>query len=103
MPEPDAIAAVALLPTDQGGRAGPTPDEWFGCVLAMSSGKYDVRLKLDRALVPGSTRRVAVYFLDPANAKRGLAPGTQFDLWEGGTIGFGRIEKVCTAGSLAAE
>jgi hypothetical protein len=103
MPEPDAIAVVALLPTDQGGRAGPTPDQWFGCVLATSRGKYDVRLKLDRALAPGSTRRVAVYFLDPANARPGLTPGTQFDLWEGGTIGFGRIEAVPAVGPLAAE
>src|SRR4051794_36896621 len=100
---PDAIAVVALLPTDQGGRAGPTPEKWFGCVLTIGGQNYDVRLELDRPPVPGAARRVALHFLDPRSALAGATPGTPFDLWECGTIGFGRIEKVCAVGSLAAE
>jgi hypothetical protein len=103
MPDPDVTAIVALLPSDQGGRAGPTPADWFGCVLTAAGRNFDVRLQLGTPLRPGEVRRVAITFLDPAAALSALGPGTPFGLWEGGEIGLGRIEQVRTAGPLAAE
>ena len=101
MVEPDATAVVALLPTDQGGRLGPTPPEWFGCVLTTASRNYDVRLLLEQPLEPGMTRRVRLAFLD-REAAFGMSPGLVFGLWEGREIGFGRIEQVHRANPLAA-
>jgi hypothetical protein len=103
MSEPDATAIVALLPTDQGGRAGATPNEWFRCVFSMGERNFDVRLGLDEPLRPGSARRVNVYFLDPEPALATFRPGTAFSVREGGEIGLGRIERARNAGPLAAE
>lgn len=101
MTEPDATALVALLPTDQGGRLGPTPPEWFGCVLTTVNGSYDVRMMLDQPLKPGMTRRVRLSFLYREAALE-MSPGVTFGLWEGREIGFGRIEQVRQVNPIAA-
>lgn len=103
MADPDAIAIVALLPSDQGGRNGPTPDRWFGCVMFVGDEKFDVRIALDAPLAPGSTRRVGLQFLDPRSALGVLSPGIGFSLWEGREIGFGRIEELRGVSPIAAE
>src|SRR4051812_13245256 len=103
MPRPDAVAIVALLPSDQGGRAGPTPADWFGCVLGVAGRNFDVRLLLDAPLRPGEARRVGLAFLNPEAARSTLGPGASFSLWEGREIGLGRIEEIRSADQLAAE
>ena len=103
MADPDASATIALLPTDQGGRNGPTPDGWFGCVMAVGERNYDIRIALDEPLAPGTTRRVQIQFLEPRSALRVLSPGATFSLWEGREIGFGRIERLRRVDPVAAE
>jgi hypothetical protein len=54
---PDALVTVHLLPSERGGRGGPTPDKAFGCIMTIDGVNLDASFRLDRlgALRPGST------------------------------------------------
>ena len=41
MSEADVIARVTLYPTAEGGRRGPTPDQWFGCPFGVNGEWFD--------------------------------------------------------------
>ncbi len=76
----DATAIVALLPTSQGGRAGPTPPTQFGCVLKSDARNFDVRLRLSEPLELGTARRVELDVLYPQTALAALKPVVPFSL-----------------------
>ena len=101
MRDPDAFATVSLWPVQTGGREMPTPADWFGCIAMTAGGNFDCRMRLDEPLVPGTTRRVQLYFLSPDLAKAHVAGGAPFTLWDGKTIGAGRVERWYN--SVAAE
>ena len=101
MREPDALATMTLLPSEQGGRSGSTPPDWFGCVAITAGGNFDIRMRLRTPLVPGTTQQVDLYFLSPHLAAPHVADGQPFSLWERGIIGSGRVERWHHA--LAAE
>jgi hypothetical protein len=94
---PDIIASIDLLATREGGRAGPTPAHSFGCPLEYENEYFDCRLDLSDVgpLVPGTEARVPVKFLVPEHVLPRLYVGAQFTLWEGRTIGRGRVVELC--------
>ena len=64
-------------------------------------GNFDVRMRLEHSVEPGTTVTVPLWFLSPDLAGPFLGQGATFTLWEGGTIGSVRIDHVHHA--LAAE
>ena len=86
---PDALITVRLLPSEQGGRQGPTPDRIFRCIMVIDGVNLDVRLNLDRqgSLQPGMIRDVEINFLNPEFAKFHVRAGEEFQLRETSIIG----------------
>jgi hypothetical protein len=95
----DAIVEVELLATANGGRNGPTPSDKFGCPLEIESKFYDCRFDLTESgpLRPGYSTVVPVAFLFPDDVIPLLSQGTRFNLWEGRTIGTGRVISISSA------
>jgi hypothetical protein len=95
----DAIVEVELLATEDGGRNGPTPSDKFGCPLEIGSKFYDCRFDLTASgpLRPGCSSVVPVAFLFPEDAIPLLFEGATFKLWEGRTIGTGRVISMSSA------
>jgi hypothetical protein len=93
---PDALVTVHLLPSEGGGRVGPTPDKAFGCIMTIDGVNLDVRFRLghDGPLQPGSTRDVEIDFLDPDFATSHLRIGEEFKLREVSVIGSGTIKHI---------
>jgi hypothetical protein len=91
----DALVRIRLLPTDAGGRQGPTPDRWFGCIFAYQGEMYDCRLILEESgsLFPGSEAIVPIQFLNPGVVSY-LRQGSRFELWEGKIIGEGEVVRI---------
>lgn len=89
--KPDLFANVTLYPTEQGGRRGPTPANWFGCPCTKdphAERNWDCRLLLDGLpLAPGESRRVGIVFLSGEEAANDLRKAGKFFLREGRLIG----------------
>lgn len=95
----DAIVEVELLATSDGGRNGPTPPEKFGCPLEIEGKFYDCRFDLSGSgpLRPGHSSLVPVAFLYREDVLPLLSQGSRFNLWEGRTIGSGRVVSISSA------
>lgn len=89
----DFYAAVELLETESGGRKGPTPETYFGCVLLLKGVPVDCRLLLEDGgpIAPGEKRMVGVKLLRPDIDMMGFAVGAVFEVWEGRVIGSGTV------------
>lgn len=92
---PDLIADVSLYRTEDGGRKGPTPSDFFGCPCLVSQERpvkgYDARLLLGgRPMSPGERRQAGMKFLTPEGAEAIRSAG-KFYLWERGIIGEGQV------------
>jgi hypothetical protein len=88
----DITALVELLPTEGGGRTGPTPSDFLACTIETAAGNFDCRLYLDGApLSPGERRTLGIRLLDASAALEVLKPGTCFYLWSCGRIGGGSV------------
>ena len=94
--DPDAVVVVALLPSDQGGRSGPTRPGVFACIMVVDGVNLEVRLRPDGPLLPGTTRRVGLDFLRPWAAHEHLHVGSEFRIREAREIGSGLIEQLHT-------
>jgi hypothetical protein len=92
----DITAEVTFLPTAEGGRQGPTQADWYGCPLHFEGDYFDIRFDLSSigCVSPGETVRVPARFLFPELIKPRLAVGSLFTLWEGRTVGQGRVLKI---------
>ena len=90
----DLAVTLSLFPTDKGGRLGPTPNVWFGCLMVIDGKNFDVRLDLREvgSISPGQTVNVPVSFLDWEFAKDYCTLGKKFFLREVHMIGEGLIE-----------
>jgi len=88
--EPDIIANVTLLSTEQGGRHGATPTSRFGCPCEIQGEMFDGRMDLSAigSVAPGDRFRVPIRFLRPDLVRPRLRVGFCFSLWEGSTIGY---------------
>src|SRR5262245_29151867 len=94
--QPDAIVEIELLATENGGRQSSLPTPQFGCPVGIAGEYFDCRVDLTEVgkISPGGKATVPMAFLFPEFVKPLLAPGVQFTLWEGRTIGHGRVIKV---------
>ena len=94
--QPEALIQVRMLPSSLGGRRGPTPENEYGCLMAIDGVNLDVRFRVDRAgpLRPGETTEVEVNFLNPDLARRHLKVGGTFRLREAAVIGDGEIKQI---------
>ena len=95
---PHILAEIRLLPTEAGGRKGPTPPDVFVC--QMGGGEpFEIRMDLSRigSLSPGSTARVPIRFSHPGYVNFLIQVGTEFalrDTGESGKIGGGKVLEV---------
>ena len=95
--EPDIIADVALRPTSEGGRSGPTPEEWFGCPFVVPNGdQHDGRMDLSGhgPLAPGEKARLPIKFLAPEVVLPKIELGSVLLLWEMGVIGNATVVEI---------
>lgn len=90
---PDIIAEVHFLPTESGGRRGPTPSNSFGCPFFFEGELFDCVMFLDDigSIPPGSTVTLPIWFLSPGLIKPRLSAGSEFSLWEIGVIANGKV------------
>lgn len=90
---PDAVVELRLLPSDAGGRAGPTPAGWWGCPLSIDGDLFDARFDLSEmgAMLPGESRVVPVKFLCADLVRLRLIVGHELRVWEGGIIGDAKV------------
>lgn len=81
----DIFAEIALLRTDEGGRQGATPADYFGCPVRVHSEYFDARIYIsnDGPLLPGETARAPMRFLRPDLILPLLEVGSEFELWDG--------------------
>ena len=86
-------AEVTLLPSDQGGRKGPTPYECWRVIVRVGNSSRDVRFYFrvgQRAEPGGPSRLVHMVMLTPESAA--LFPvGMDFEIWEGRVVGRGVV------------
>ena len=89
----DALAFVIFFPSENGGRKGPTPREYFKCIITIDNINFDVRLNLieSGAIWPGSSTKVLVKFLDITVAKKHFKIGSEFLMREVTIFGYGNI------------
>jgi hypothetical protein len=97
---PQIFARVAFFRTEEGGRKGPTLQDFFGCPFLMDDQMNDCRLILTDvgSISPGQTVEVPIAFLAPRLVVERLKAGRKFKLWEMGVIAEGEILKVFTDG-----
>jgi len=98
MIKPDIIAEVYFYTTEDGGRKGPTPDNFIGFPLEFKGKYYDCRLLLDDigSISPGDTVIVPIIFLYPEKILYQLKIGAKFRLWERGFKANGKVLKKMT-------
>jgi hypothetical protein len=90
----DIVARVRFYETSEGGRAGPTPSDKFGCLLVVGGSSFDCRLLLSAtgAIHPGQSATVPIKLLDPQLVKDLLGVGSRFLLRDGRVIGEGEVQ-----------
>jgi hypothetical protein len=102
--EPDLEVELRLLPTESGGRKNAL---WQGCRVPhdfglpeeFNDGMYEF---VGNPPAPGESQRAFVWLLVPERNHGRFMPGFEFSIWEGRTIGTGRIIRVVNA-ALAAS
>ena len=96
MIKPEIIAEVYFYPTEEGGRQGPTPDTFFGCIFVYKEKNYDCRLLLNDigSIHPGQKVIVPIVFLF-SDVLKLLKEGAKFYLWDMGNKAEGKVLKIC--------
>lgn len=90
---PDIIARVQLFTHAEGGREGPTRDDFLACIFAIDDHAYDCRLLLHDTgrMAPGGGAVVPIKFLRWDLASAAVRPGARFLLRDNRTIGEGEV------------
>lgn len=94
---PDIIADLKFYTTENGGRKGPTPSNFFGCVISIDQNNFDARLLLEQIgpIFPGECKRnVPIKFLSTDLALMKLKKKQQFFIRDGQVIGAGKVIKI---------
>jgi hypothetical protein len=97
MINPDVLVKVKFYTTNDGGRSGPTPDNFFGCFFSLNNKNYDGRLLLEGIgpINPGDEKKlVPLAFLCPENIKDILKIGTKLLVHDGQCIGEATVSKI---------
>jgi hypothetical protein len=95
---PHIAAKVKLLTTDRGGRAEPIPEGEYQGIISARGQHFSFRCEMPpEGLEPGSTVKLDIEFLFPHLAVPFFKDQLEFNIWEGGTVGYGRVVKLYTA------
>ncbi len=90
---PDLFVEVALLTPEAGGRRVATPPNWYGCPIEIDGLYFDGRLDLTEVgpVEPGRVFEAPLKFSWPEGARPHFDVGKCFSLWEGRTVGAGKV------------
>jgi hypothetical protein len=94
--QPHIIADIEFLTTEEGGRRTTFTAEQYGCPFGFKGEYFECRVDLSSVgpLPPGGHARVPIRFFHPELVLSRLVPGSSFTLWEGKTIGRGKVVDV---------
>ncbi|MES2316505.1 MAG: hypothetical protein V4631_03340 [Pseudomonadota bacterium] len=96
---PHIAVQIKLLSTERGGRAEPIPGGEYRGILNARGQHFSFRCEAPPGgLDLGSTVTLDIEFLFPHLAVPFFQKRDEFNLWEIGTIGYGRVLKVYSAG-----
>jgi hypothetical protein len=92
----DITVKLKLLTTARGGRADALPGGEYRGILSARGQHFSFRCELPPAagLALGESCKLEIEFLFPDLALPFFKPNDEFNLWEGGTVGYGRVLKV---------
>jgi hypothetical protein len=92
----DITVKLKLLSTARGGRAEALPGGEYRGVLSARGQHFSFRCELPDAdgLELGESCKLEIEFLFPDLALPFFKINDEFNLWEGGTVGYGRVLKV---------
>lgn len=92
---PHIAVKLKLLTEDRGGRAEAIPAGEYQGILSARGQHFSFRCKMPaEGLVLGATVTLDVEFLFPHLALPFFKVRDEFNLWEGGTIGYGRVTRL---------
>lgn len=94
--DPEIDAELTLFSAPRGGRKTPIRGEYRGVFSIAKDLAFSKRLQLsdEASLLAEQPTIVGVQFLCPNDALLHFKVGTVFSVWEGRTIGQGRVVKV---------
>lgn len=93
--ETHIVVRIKLLTTDRGGRDEPIPPGEYRGILNARGQHFSFRCEMPAAgLALGDTVEMDFEFLFPDLALPFFKVGNEFNLWESGTIGYGRVVRV---------
>ena len=92
----DITAKIKLLKTARGGREEPLPPGEYKGVISARGQHFSFRCMLPGhvGLGPGESVTVDIEFAFPDLALPIFRANGEFNLWEGGVVGYGRVLKV---------
>jgi hypothetical protein len=92
----DITVKLKLLSTARGGRAEALPGGEYRGILSARGQHFSFRCELPPAagLELGESCKLEIEFLFPDLALPFFKHNDEFNLWEGGTVGYGRVLKV---------
>jgi hypothetical protein len=92
----DITVKLKLLTTARGGRAEPLPGGEYRGILSARGQHFSFRCELpaDSGLELGESCRVEIEFLFPDLALPFFKLNDEFNLWESGIVGYGRVLKL---------
>jgi hypothetical protein len=92
---PQIGVRIKLLSTARGGRSEPIPGGEYQGNLSARGQHFSFRCEMPaQGLQPGTTTTLDVQFLFPHLALPFFKVRDEFNLWEGGTIGYGRVMRL---------
>jgi hypothetical protein len=95
---PQISAKIKLLTTERGGRTEPLPEGEYRGILNARGQHFSFRCEIPgKGLALGDSIILDIEFLFPDLALAFFKPGNEFNLWESGTIGYGRVLSVYDA------
>lgn len=91
---PDITARLKLLRTARGGRDEPILAGEYRGILAARGQHFSFRCMMP-PLGLGESCTLEIEFMFPDLARPIFKHNLEFNLWEGGMIGYGRVLRVC--------
>lgn len=95
---PHMQVKLKLLTTERGGREKGLPAGEYRGILSARGQHVSFRCAVPAAgFALGETGTLDIEFLFPEMALPWFSASQEFNLWEGGTVGYGRVLKMYTA------
>ena len=93
---PEIFVELNFLSASEGGRVSPISCGEYRGVLGVEGGHFSVRFCVtsEQETAPGKSGKFGVQFLAPEVALPLFKVGVEFSVWEGKTIGHGRVLEV---------